>query len=260
MGPAEIKIGEVISIARDAGAAILEVYHDESQLWEVQAKADNSPLTLADQKANAVICEALQEKYPEIPIMSEENKLASFDDRKHWGRFWMVDPLDGTKEFIKKNGEFTVNIALIEAGSPILGVVYVPVRDEMYYASKGEGAYMTGSDGNTQKLKSKGYEKGQKGVKIVCSRSHMNSETGTFVAQFDSPDLISAGSSLKFMLIAKGDAHVYPRLAPTMEWDTAAAHIVVTESGGRVVRANDNVVLQYNKEDLLNPNFIVHGN
>lgn len=259
MHPREIKIDEVISIARDAGTAILSVYHDEQQHWEVQSKADDSPLTLADQKANSVICEALQRLYPEIPILSEENKQAPYEERKDWNLFWLVDPLDGTKEFIKRNGEFTVNIALIESGTPILGVVYVPVSDDMYFAEKGKGAYIVRSDDTKEQLFGKGFEKGQKGVKIVCSRSHMNTETSNFVAQFESPVLISAGSSLKFMLVSKGDAHVYPRLAPTMEWDTAAAQAVVTESGGRVIDAQTGEALQYNKEVLLNPNFIVHG-
>lgn len=259
MSIAEIKIDEIVSIARDAGQAILDVYQDDTQNWEVQSKDDNSPLTLADQRANGVICEALEAKYPEIPILSEENKNAEYDERKHWNTFWLVDPLDGTKEFIKKNGEFTVNIALIENGVPIMGVVFVPVTDQMYFASNGLGAFLSTNSGDPVKITTKTFEKGQKGVKIVCSRSHMNDETRTFVEQFDSPDLISAGSSLKFMLVAKGDAHVYPRLAPTMEWDTGAAQCVVEQSGGRVIHAETGERLAYNKENLLNPSFIVYA-
>lgn len=252
-------INIVVDIARKAGERILEIYHDPSQDWEVEAKSDSSPLTLADRESHIVICEGLQKAFPEIPILSEESTSEEQENRRSWNTFWLVDPLDGTKEFIKRNGEFTVNIALIENGQTTMGVVFVPVQDEMYYASKGKGAYLISNSSEPQLLSTKTYEKGQKGVKIVCSRSHLNEATRTFVEQFNEPELMPTGSSLKFMLVAKGDAHVYPRLGPTMEWDTGAAQCVVEESGGKVIEHPGENHLLYNKESLLNPNFIVYG-
>lgn len=252
-------ITRVVEIARKAGERILEIYHDPEMDWGVEAKADDSPLTIADKESHRVICEGLEKAFPDIPILSEESTSTEQEDRKGWDTFWLVDPLDGTKEFIKRNGEFTVNIALIENGKTTVGVVFVPVKDEMYYASKGNGAYLILESSEPQLLKTKTFEKGQKGVKIVCSRSHQNEATLTFVEQFNKPELMPTGSSLKFMLVAKGDAHIYPRLGPTMEWDTGAAQCVVEESGGRVIQHPGDTPLLYNKESLLNPNFIVYG-
>jgi len=253
-------INTVIGIARSAGDRILEIYNDPNVSWEVEAKADDSPLTLADRASHEIIDNGLKKSFPEIPVLSEESSKSEIEDRHNWSLFWLVDPLDGTKEFIKRNGEFTVNIALIEKGIPIMGVVYVPEKDEMYFAEKGRGGFLVASDGQKHQLQSKTYEKGQKGVKIVCSRSHMNEATRTFVSQFNEPELVPTGSSLKFMLVAKGDAHVYPRLGPTMEWDTGAAQCIVEESGGKVVEYPVEAKrLSYNKESLLNPNFLVYG-
>ena len=171
----------------------------------------------------------------------------------------MVDPLDGTKEFIKKNGEFTVNIALIENGRPILGVVYVPVENKMYYASKGKGAFLLNKSLQPLELKTNKKELSNTGLNIVCSRSHMNDETKEYIAQFKEPELVSKGSSLKFMLVAEGNAQVYPRIAPTMEWDTAASQIIVEEAGGQVLQYKTDYPLNYNKENLLNPYFEVYA-
>lgn len=252
-------INKVVEIARRAGERIIEIYEDPDMDWAVEAKADDSPLTIADKESHKVICEGLKDAFPDIPILSEESTSTEQEDRKGWDVFWLVDPLDGTKEFIKRNGEFTVNIALIENGRTTMGVVFVPVKDEMYYASKGQGAYLIQDSSDPQLLKTKTFEKGEKGVKIVCSRSHQNEATLTFVQQFNEPELIPTGSSLKFMLVAKGDAHIYPRLGPTMEWDTGAAQCIVEESGGSVMEHPGNTPLLYNKESLLNPNFIVYG-
>lgn len=252
-----IDIQKVNAIAAEAGRAIMDIYNDENLDWNVEKKADNSPLTIADQASNKVICDALLAAYPEVPILSEENKTQAYAERKDWEWFWLVDPLDGTKEFIKKNGEFTVNIALVHKNRPVLGVVYMPATGELYFGEKEQGAFKV-QNGETVKLSTLKYEKGQKGVKIVCSRSHMSEETEMFVAQFNEPELLSKGSSLKFMLVAEGLAHVYPRIAPTMEWDTGAAQIIVEEAGGSVVQYKTDEPLIYNKEDLLNPFFEVY--
>ncbi len=252
-------LAEALQVARqaalEAGLKILEVYHSEAD-FSVEAKADNSPLTLADRKAHESIKESLA--HLQIPLLSEEGKAIPYEERKDWPYFWMVDPLDGTKEFIKKNGEFTVNIALIHDGAPILGVVYSPVLKKLYYARQGQGAFLE-HEGHTQELNSQ--DVGQKEVvKVVASRSHLNEDTQNFIKQYPQTELLSMGSSLKFMLVAEGKAHVYPRLAPTMEWDTAAAQIVVEEAGGRVIRHDTQTRMLYNKENLLNPYFVVyHG-
>jgi len=250
-------IPELIEIAYSAGKAIIEVY-EASEDVVYSKKDDNSPLTAADQSANQVICEGLAKLKEIYPIISEENKLLEFNDRKDYTRFWLVDPLDGTKEFIKRNGEFTVNVALVENGSPILGVVYAPILDEMYWAVKGEGAFLE-KNGSSCKLSSLAFEKSDEGLGMVCSRSHLNTETKEFIDQYKNPELVSKGSSLKFLMIANQQAHVYPRIAPTMEWDTGAAQIILEEAGGKVVHFETGEPLKYNKENLLNPFFIAHA-
>lgn len=250
-------IEEVRKIAFEAGEVIMDVYKDEDS-FGVEAKADDSPLTIADQRANSVICDALIKLDGSIPIISEENKAISYDERKDFEYFWMVDPLDGTKEFIKRNGEFTVNIALIHQNKSIAGVVYVPVNKQMYWAIEGKGAWSTDTE-NIKHLKANSYTMSDAGLGVVCSRSHLNDETSAFLAKMNSPETVSKGSSLKFLIIAEGNADVYPRLAPTMEWDTAAAQIILEEAGGKVVRADDQSPLRYNKEILTNPHFIAYG-
>jgi len=247
----------VATIAKDAGAAILDIYHN-AENYEVEQKSDDSPLTVADRTANTIICDGLEKLEVQYPIISEENKSIPYEERKDYASAWLVDPLDGTKEFIKRNGEFTVNIALIEKGKSTLGVVYAPVLDELYWAVEGEGAYLE-KNGQTTQLHAKSFEMANKNLGVVCSRSHLNDATKEFVEKLNEPELVSKGSSLKFLLIAKGEAHVYPRLAPTMEWDTAAAHVVVTEAGGQVIAQDTMLPLMYNKENLLNPHFVAYG-
>ncbi len=248
-----------IDAAIDAGNEILKIYTSED--FGVEIKADNSPLTKADKAAHLKICSYLENT--DYPILSEEGKLMSFDERKNWITFWLIDPLDGTKEFIKRNGEFTVNIALIENGTPILGVVYVPVTKEIYFADK-EGAFKSiatekGIDQNNTKKLPENQELDH--FTVVGSRSHMSPETEEFIDNLDKKGLplkmISKGSSLKLCLVAEGAAHCYPRLAPTMEWDTAAGHAIVKFSGKTVTRHSDKEDVVYNKKDLLNPFFIV---
>lgn len=253
-----IDIEKIIDIARSAGSEIMNVYAQE---FSVELKGDKSPLTQADKRSNTIIINGLKELYPEIPIISEETKLTAYDERKNWITYWLVDPLDGTKEFIKKNGEFTVNIALMSNGKPVLGVVYAPAQNKMWYGMMGEGSFFVNDDGSKVALKKGGNWRSMDKVNVVASRSHLSDETLRFVEDLKNDgkevDFISSGSSLKFCLVAEGKADVYPRFAPTMEWDTAAGHAVVEIAGGSVLNWNTKQRLEYNKENLLNPFFIV---
>lgn len=253
-----IGLDELLAATKRAGQAILEVYARD---FEVELKGDNSPLTEADQAANAVLVEFLSGRYPEIPIISEETRAAPYAERSGWNRFWLVDPLDGTKEFIKKNGEFTVNVALIEDGAPLLGVVYRPTTGTIHLGIVGEGAWRIESDGSERKLASGAHYQELDRVRVVGSRSHLTAETTQFVENLKSNGkdvvFLSAGSSLKLCLVAEGEADVYPRFGPTMEWDTGAAHAVALAAGRQVNHAETGEPLVYNKENLLNPYFIV---
>ena len=254
----EIDIQKIIDIARKAGQEIMTIYDQD---FSVELKGDNSPLTQADQKSNALIVSELKNIYPDIPIISEETKLTPYEERKSWKQYWLVDPLDGTKEFIKKNGEFTVNIALMSDGQPVLGVVYAPAKNMMWYGVKGEGSFIVNGDGSTVPLKKGKNWRNLNKVNVVASRSHLSDETLEFVEELKkegkSVDFVSSGSSLKFCLVAEGKADVYPRFGPTMEWDTAAGQAVIELAGGRVLNWETNRRLEYNKENLLNPFFIV---
>jgi len=257
-----------IKAAVEAGAEIMKIY---SGSFEVALKDDNSPLTIADENANAIINAHLLKT--NIPIISEENKQTAYGIRKTWDTCWMVDPLDGTKEFIKRNGEFTVNISLIKNSKLVLGVIYVPVTKILFYAVVSEKkAYKlvlktphyppenkTASLQELIPLKADSAE-----IKVVASRSHLNEETAAFMAHLEKQGkqvtAVSVGSSLKFCLVAEGKATIYPRFAPTMEWDTAAGHAICNAVGLKVMQANADMELQYNKEHLLNPYFIVRKN
>lgn len=243
-----------IRAAEAASKEILRVYNSSD--FQVDIKGDNSPLTLADKKSHEVIESFLNETG--IPILSEEGRDIPYETRKHWKHFWLIDPLDGTKEFIKRNGEFTVNIALVENQTPILGVVAVPVTGDVYYAYREGGAFHKQQDFEAPLSKRSQVDLTKKGLRIVASRSHMNEETENFIQKLDAPTLLSAGSSLKFMLLASGAADVYPRFAPTMEWDTAAPHAVLNEVGLKAFQQNSDQELEYNKPDLLNPYFICY--
>jgi 3'(2'), 5'-bisphosphate nucleotidase len=248
----KIKIQNIVDIAKKAGVAIMEVYVQD---FDVEYKKDSSPLTLADKKANDIIEDALNKLLVDLPILSEEGKSIPYEERKYWDYFWLVDPLDGTKEFVKKNGEFTVNIALIHKGVPVLGVVYAPVLDVCYWAKQGEGAFKDG-----QKLPLKMADQ-RNTYKIVASRSHMSDETQVFIDAIEidkEKEIISIGSSLKICLVAEGEADIYPRLGLTMEWDTGAAHAVVSEAGGQLIDQETGSELKYNtSENLLNNYFVV---
>ena len=248
-------LDNIIFIAENAGHKILEIYNSDTFSDSIEFKNDNSPLTIADKAANDIIISKLKKLDSTIPILSEEGKNIPYSTRKSWGKFWLVDPLDGTKEFIKRNGEFTVNIALIENGSPIMGVVYAPVLNTTWYGSKDTGSFIL-KDNQSQKIKVNQLD--QSKIKVVSSRSHSNNpKLEEYLQQFSNYELIKMGSSIKMCLVADGSAHYYPRFGPTMEWDTGAAHAVVKYAGGNIYNIDTNNELIYNKEDLLNPGFIV---
>ena len=242
-----------IQAAESAAKEILAIYNSGD--FQAELKGDNSPLTRADKKAHEVIVKLLTPS--ELPILSEEGKNIPYAERRDWEYFWMVDPLDGTKEFIKRNDEFTVNIALIHENKPMLGVVVVPVGGDIYYAVKGAGAYLRQNEIEERLAVRPPVDLNATGLRVVASRSHMNPQTEQYIGQLRDAVLVSAGSSLKFTLIAAGKADLYPRFGPTMEWDTAAPHIIINEVGRRILQHNSEAELLYNKENLLNPNFLV---
>ncbi|MTB53884.1 3'(2'),5'-bisphosphate nucleotidase CysQ [Lewinella sp. W8] len=249
---------EVGQITREAGAAILEVYDTED--FGVEHKADDSPLTRADRAANTVIEAGLRALSFRAPIVSEEGRDVPYAERSQYTRFWLVDPLDGTKEFIKRNGEFTVNIALIESGRPVLGAVFVPVTGELYYAATNQGAWRLATpDATPEQLRAATFTLQDPHLRVVASRSHLNEATQAFMDKLDRPEIVSRGSSLKILELAKGEAHLYPRLAPTMEWDTGAAHAILLEAGGKMISEETSRELPYNKENLLNHFFVAYG-
>jgi 3'(2'), 5'-bisphosphate nucleotidase len=244
---------EVLEIAREAGKSIMRIY--ESGEAGQREKTDGSPLTAADMASHHAIVAGLERATPGWPVLSEESADAGYHSRQKWERFWLVDPLDGTKEFIKRNGEFTVNIALIEHGKPVMGVVYAPVLETIYYAGQGMGGFVQRGNSAAQPIRAAQHRAGEP-VKVVASRSHSDERTTALLARLGNHQCISMGSSLKLCLVAEGAAHLYPRLGPTMEWDTAAAHAVVNEAGGTVCDLGGSE-LEYNKSDLHNPEFFV---
>ena len=220
-------------IASSAGEAILDIYNSN---FQVTTKNDQSPLTQADLSSHHIIVDGLKNITPNIPIISEENPLQSFDERKKWQEYWIIDPLDGTKEFVKKNGEFTVNIALIRNHKAVLGIVHVPVTQKTYIGCEGEGAQMFSPTQNPKQISVS--NKTNQALRIVGSRSHRDESLDKFLAQIDKFEIKPVGSSLKFCLIAEGTADIYPRFGPTSEWDTAAAQAVVEQAGGLVLKVN----------------------
>ena len=244
----------LIELAREAGAAILRIYDTD---FNVTDKADNSPLTEADLASHKIIVKTLNELTPEIPVLSEESKAIPFETRRTWQRYWLIDPLDGTKEFIKRNGEFTVNIALIEDQQPTLGVIYAPVIDRLYYGEVGTGAWKSEDGGELKPISV--VKPRRTPAQVAGSRSHAGESLQKYLANLGEHELVSMGSSLKFCLVAEGKADLYPRLGPTSEWDTGAAQAIVEAAGGQVTEL-DMQPLRYNtKESLLNPYFFVFG-
>ncbi len=249
------ELQEIIKIARKAGDEILRIYHDPRYSGQVEHKEDNSPLTLADKAAHEVIMEELIKTFPGIPVISEEGKDMPYSVRSEYSEFWLVDPLDGTKEFIRRNGEFTVNIALIRDRYPVAGVVYIPVEDTSFYG-EGDVAYKVA--GGKQSPISVGRNNDDRTA--VRSRSHASEEEGQVLEKYRVANTISRGSALKFCTVADGTADLYYRHGPTMEWDTAAGQAVIEAAGGQVFIGNDaRERFIYNKEDLLNPGFLCLG-
>ncbi len=247
-------IDPVVALAIDAGQAILEVYATD---FEVQSKDDDSPLTQADLASHRCIVTGLESLTPGMPIISEESGLPGFEERSQWDRYWLIDPLDGTKEFVNRNGEFTVNIALIDNQKPVFGVVYVPVQGRTYVGCEGYGAQRHDHNGNVTSIQVAATSSAP--VRVVGSRSHRGASLDAYLENLGECDMIPMGSSLKFCVIAEGAADLYPRLGLTSEWDTAAAQAVVEQAGGSVVTL-DGKSMKYNtKSDMLNPFFFVIG-
>ncbi len=247
-------LAEVRAIAEQAGKRILEIYETD---FAVEHKDDESPLTAADLAAHTTISAGLKALTPDIPVLSEESASIPYDERRRWRRYWLIDPLDGTREFVKRNGEFTVNIALIHDGRAELGVVYVPVTRLAYSACAGGGAFKQAAGGAPQAIRVRALPDGP--LVVAGSRSHGGDSLNRFLANLGPYELVSMGSALKSCLVAEGRADIYPRLGPTSEWDTAAAQCVVEEAGGRVTGL-DMQPLRYNtKDSLLNPHFLVFG-
>jgi 3'(2'), 5'-bisphosphate nucleotidase len=253
-------LDSMIAAAKAAGEEVLRIYLDDN--FEVEIKSDNSPLTIADKEAHRIICERLKSDFPTLPILSEESENLSFKERKYWTSFFLVDPLDGTKEFIKRNGEFTINIALIHGTEPLAGVVYVPVNRKLYYGDTRSCSSFLEFEGNKKRLATRNLSK-EVPITIVASRRHGQKKLEAFLKTadelFPNVNVINMGSSIKLCLLAEGRADFYPRLAPTCEWDTAASHAIVRASGGDVLDLNLESLRYNTKDDHLNPSFVVVG-
>jgi 3'(2'), 5'-bisphosphate nucleotidase len=255
---------QVMDLARQAGEKILEVYN-RSESFDVETKKDDSPVTEADLAAHAILDPGLVSLLDQVPVLSEESTIPSYDIRSSWSRYWIIDPLDGTKEFIKKNGEFTVNIALVNEGVPVLGVVYVPVLNIFYCGMTGKGAIKVES-GKQQQISTRNVSERSENnlpVEVVASRSHGAEKVDQMISSITDKlgpvETKNMGSSLKLCLVAEGQADIYPRLALTSEWDTAAAQAVVEAAGGKVIDIHHNVMRYNTKDDILNPFFFVIG-
>ena len=245
-------IEQLIEISKEAGEAILKVYNAD---FDYQIKEDLSPLTKADILSHKIICERLKVLTPDIPILSEENSDIPFNIKSLWKQYWLVDPLDGTKEFINRNGEFTVNIALINNNEPVFGVIYIPTHNRLFWGSRNHGSYEINNDIGEKKI----HVSDKDLKKIVCSRSHSNPEFNNFLDKLDTYKTMKIGSSLKFCLIANGEIDIYPRLGPTSEWDIAAGEAILRSAGGCIIDLEGKNII-YNKKNIINPSFIAASN
>ena len=250
---------DMIKIASEAalmaGEEIMKIYND-SEFIDFKKKKDNSPLTKADRASHNIISKIL--KNTKIEIISEEKKIAEFNKRKKWKYYWLVDPLDGTKEFIKKNGEFTVNIALIKNNIPYIGIVYCPTFKTLYWNDPKTGSYKKHINNIVKLKKREEINFKDPNLRVVTSRSHMNEETEGFLTKLNKPQIVPVGSSLKILFLAENNADIYPRYGPTMEWDTAAAHAIANGSNVKLFKSNDKSEISYNKKNLLNPFFLAY--
>jgi len=248
-------LDEIVVLAKKAGEKIMEVY--ESDEFNVTQKSDNTPVTKADLAAHNTIIEGLSRLNVQYPILSEESAKIPFAERTSWQTYWLVDPLDGTREFIKRNGEFTVNIALISDHRAILGVIDTPVKDICYYACKSHGAFKQIGNNSATRLQTQ--KKQDKPARIAGSRSHQGDTLKQFLTNVGAHEIFAMGSSLKSCLVAEGELDIYPRLGPTSEWDTGAAQCIVEEAGGVIIETNGQTLLYNMKDSLLNPSFFVIG-
>lgn len=244
---------DVIKIADEASEKVLHIYQSD---FKVNYKEDHSPITAADIGSHDIIVKGLRQISRDIPILSEEGAEIPWEERKKWRRFWLIDPIDGTKDFTQRTGEFTVNIAMIEDGEPVMGVVTAPALKEAFWGIKGEGAHMRDRTGRVHRIR---VAEPKDTLRVVASKNHLNEETRAFIDTLGAHETVQAGSSLKFCRIAEGHADIYPRMGPTSEWDTAAAHAVLVAAGGKV-QTPEGQPLVYGKENILNPNFIAAGN
>ena len=244
---------DVIKIADEASEKVLHIYQSD---FKVNYKEDHSPITAADVASHDIIVKGLRQISRNIPILSEEGAEIPWEERKKWRRFWLIDPIDGTKDFTQRTGEFTVNIAMIEDGEPVMGVVTAPALKEAFWGIKGECAHMRDRTGRVHRIR---VAEPKDTLRVVASKNHLNEETRAFIETLGSHETVQAGSSLKFCRIAEGHADIYPRMGPTSEWDTAAAHAVLVAAGGKV-QTPEGQPLVYGKENILNPNFIAAGN
>ena len=256
-------LNDFVKLIKICNKVILDIYKQD---FEINFKNDNSPITAADLKSNEIIVDYLNilnkkltnETKDSFCIISEESKNMNYVERKNYNYTWLVDPIDGTKEFLKKNGEFTVNIGLCYLGVPIFGIVSIPVKDEIYYGTEGLGSYKIDKDNQITELKIKEKDFNKENLNIIASKSHLNNETLDYIKQFKNYNLLNVGSSIKLLYVAEGIADIYPRYAPTSEWDTCASHAVVKYAGGKVINTNNKEELIYNKENILNPYFLVY--
>ncbi|MBO72207.1 MAG: 3'(2'),5'-bisphosphate nucleotidase [Flavobacteriales bacterium] len=250
-------LNNLIEISLDAGKAIMDIYKTD---FNVKQKSDKSPLTKADMLSHTIISRSLKKLTPKIPVLSEESINIPLNERLEWKDYWLVDPLDGTKEFINRNDEFTTNIALIRDNRPVYGIIYAPALDETYWGSVTNGSFTLKGDNLSDAKRIRVNDKSRSCLRIIKSRSHPSNELNNFLNRLDRHQLVEKGSSLKFCLVANGDADCYPRFGPTSEWDTAAGEAIVLGAGGRVINLK-NQLIKYNKGDsLINPSFIALNN
>ncbi|MDC0225514.1 3'(2'),5'-bisphosphate nucleotidase CysQ [Gammaproteobacteria bacterium] len=250
-------IDKLIEISFNAGKAIMDIYNTD---FVSKEKKDHSPITEADIVSNEIITNALKKLAPDIPILSEESANISFSDRAKWNEYWLVDPLDGTKEFIKKNGEFTTNIALIRGNRPVFGVIHAPAKSETYWGAEEIGAYMLNGDVESDSKKISVYRPNNSEIRIISSRSHPSPQLRSLFARLTQYNVIEIGSSLKFCKIAAGEADCYPRLGPTSEWDSAAGEIIALSAGGIMTDLKGHPIRYNLKRDYLNPSFVLSNN
>lgn len=250
-------IESIIKILHDAGKVIMQYYIDDN--FNAQSKSDNSPVTSADLDSDKIITSGLRILFPNIPIVSEESGSHDYDDRKNYTKLWLLDPLDGTKEFLNKTGDFSINLALIEDQKPLLGFIYIPLTHEVYVGIKDKGSYCIAPDGKKRNLNVNRFSLSQTGVRIVTSRNHLDHHTQKSINKLANPTIIPAGGALKFLKIASGEADYYPRMISIMEWDTAAGQIIIEEAGGQLIDIETQKPLIYNKPTLKNPYFLASG-